>query len=128
MALFGDGGRHPRMAAAGDDSRWWQPDGSPDDKPLYKHRIDDIGLELVPRNEACRVFLARLGNRTGEPCGLDYEVIPRSSKGGPNRPVATNGVSVLPFEAWVPATNRTETMRIGLSCGSWEDVACVISG
>lgn len=121
------GGETVELAGAGGDGRWWWPDGSPVAGSLYdQERIGVIGLEAVPSNEVRRVFLARLENHTGQSCGMNYEVRPRSCLGGPQTVgsrTVTNGVTVLPFEAWVPATNLTVTVQVGVSCGPWEDVA-----
>ena len=104
---------------------WWRPDGSAL-KPRPNEFFVEYGVQVQPNPGVRHVFLARIDNGSTEPCGMTYEVEPRFTLSGPmslqNR-VAPNRDAKLSFAANVPETSRTVTVRIGVSCGPWEDVA-----
>ena len=112
------------LAGAGDDSRWWQPNGFLLEKSLYEYK--ESGVQTWPKTGVRRVFFARVDNRTAGPCGMNYDVTPRSELSGPGTlgsRAVPNRVTELPFAAYVPASDHTATVRVGVSFGPWEDIA-----
>ena len=107
--------------------RCWRPDGTLTEKsPVSEVEFQKLGVEVVPKTGVSRGFFVWVRNRMAEPCGLNYEVAPRSGLAGP----PTLGLRAIPnnstplcFVAWVPETAHSVTVRIGISAGPWEDVA-----
>jgi hypothetical protein len=94
--------------------------------PVSKFEFEKLGAEFTPKTGERRGFLVWVRNRMAEPCGLNYEVAPRSGLAG----LETLGLRAIPnnsaplcFVAWVPETARTATVRVGISTGPWEDAA-----
>ncbi len=114
-----------QLVDVGGDGRWWGPDGAFTEKSPYGE-YQEHGVQSLPKTGVQRTFLLRVYNHMAEPCGLNYEVTPRSELSGP----MTLGLRALPnkptplgFAAYVPETAHTVTVRVGISTGPWKSIA-----
>jgi serine/threonine-protein kinase len=114
-----------QLVDVGGDGHWWFPYGSlTEESPRGEY--EEHGVQTYPKTGLRRTFFLRVYNRMAEPCGLNYDVTPRSELAGPTMlglRAIPNAPIPLGFAAWVPETARTVTVRVGISAGPWEDFA-----
>ena len=110
----------------GGDGRYWRPDGTPTEGSPDEEFVGHGMVAKTGKDEVSRTFLVRVYNHKAEPCGLYYEVTPRTGLGGST----TLGLRALPnkptplgFVAFMKPGELKATVRIGVSGGAWEDVA-----
>lgn len=73
-----------QLAEVRDGGRCWRPDGTLTEKsPVSECEFEKLGAEFTPKTGVRRGFFVWVCNRMAEPCGLNYEVAPRSGLAGP---------------------------------------------
>ncbi len=118
------GGGTVELVGVGEKARWWRPDGSPLAEPPYVPTGAIHGSE----KDVSRYFFARVNNLPSRPAGMTCDITPCTSTGvfgdviQHGRHVRNRG-DFFAFDSAVPATQRTATVRCGISSGPWEDVA-----